>query len=191
MNEQINAWSRSGDGLPSHRQATAPKVPMSLDPTCSRASGPPQKLQHPHAWCLCCVIVLPSHTPNHPRCSALDLRTGCLCWRRVTCSTREAVCGEVHPCQTLRRPCQVESHRLPQAQEQFKLPQMGCSGHSCVVKFSFLGGRRIMGNLRSPIAVHLLAWDGTVPKPWDVLYQQGADRSELSMYLRIHLSWII
>lgn len=80
---------------------------------------------------------------------------------------------------------------IPQAQEQFKLSQMGCSEHSYVVKFSFLGGLRIMGNLRSPIAVHLLAWDGTVPKPWDVLYQQGADRSELSMYLRIHLWCII
>lgn len=139
MNEQINAWSRSGDGLPFHRQATAPKVPMSLDPTCSRASGPPQKLQHPHAWCLCWVIVFPSHTSNHPGCSALDLRTGCLCWRWVTCSAREAVCGEVHPCQTFRRPCQVESHRYLRLRNSSSCPRWAAQNIPMLWNFLFWG----------------------------------------------------
>lgn len=83
MNEQkIGA----GVGTAISRQAMAPKVSKSLEPRCSRASRDhPRSHSRPHAWSVCVVMVLPSHIPNHPRCSApahrLNLQTGCLCWR--------------------------------------------------------------------------------------------------------------
>lgn len=131
MNEQISAWSRSGDGLPSHSQATAWEVPLSLrNPEAQGLQDHPRSQSGLHAWCLCRVIDLPSHTPNHPRWSALAgtgftskqaaLAEGCL-----LAPPGKPCVGKPILAKPSTAPCQVESHLLPQAHDQFKLPQMG------------------------------------------------------------------
>ena len=74
---------------------------------------------------------------------------------------RELHGGEVHTCKASAVFCQAESRQPPQAREQFKLPQTGCSGHSYVMKFPFLvalghHGKSEMPNSCSPLGV---GWD--------------------------------
>ena len=125
---------------------------------------PPQKPEPPPCLvCLCGAKVLPLHTLNHPRCSApasrLNLQAGCLCWRLDYLLLQEALPGGKSTlAKTASVFCQVGNRLPPQAQGQFKLPQMGCSGHSYVVKFPFLGavghhGKSEMPNSCPPLGV--------------------------------------
>lgn len=166
---------------PSHRETTASRSLQVFGAQMLKGlTRPPRSHTVPacarfRSVCLC---VLPSHTPNSPRCApqpaGLTCKQAAFAGGRATCSPLRLCWGKSTLAKSSGVPCQVENHWLPQAQGQFKLPQTGCSGHSYVVKFPFLGALGVMGNLKCQTAVHLLVWDGTVPMPCNAPLPPGS-----------------
>ena len=115
--------------------------------------------------CLCGAEVLPSHTQDHLRCSAqvsrLNPQACCLLLEAgQPTSPASSTVGKSILAKPPQLPAKL-SRQPPQAREQFKLPQTGCSGHSCVMKFPFLvalghHGKSEMPNSCSPLGV---GWD--------------------------------
>lgn len=151
MNEQM---IRSGNGHPIERLQHQ-SLKKSLEPMLKGFKRPPQKPeQSPCLVCLCGAKVLPfSPSQQAEPASRLPLLEAGL-----PAPTGSSAVGKSTLAKTSSVFCQV-GNRLPsQAQGQFKLPQMGCSGHSYAVKFPFLGaighhGKSEMPNSCSPLGV--------------------------------------
>lgn len=160
----------AGVGMAIPQRDYSIKIPESLEPRCSRASR-----DHPEATAALVLGVFvepwsflhipPMASDAQPQPAGLTCKQAAFAGGRATCAPSATLPGKSALAKPSAVPCQVENHLLLQAQGQFERAQMGCSGHSYVVKFPFQGALDVMGNLKCQTAVHFLVWDGTVPKP--------------------------